>query len=163
MSNTEHGQWVDVRFDCLPLRSAGSLKDPDDASPKLVQKLHRIRQAIDKHGRLNSYFLHNAACTYYFTNDPGIGMVQFTFEGVILTEANDLKSHSCDLTIELARETCSWINQSIVDWLAESVQRAVLVEFNRYISAGDLTKTLERLAAIQKASEEAGGFVGMYL
>jgi hypothetical protein len=163
MADTALGQWVEVRFDCLPLRSAGNLEIPDDASPKLAQKLQRIRQAIDKHGSLNSYFLHNATCTYYLTNNPLIGMVQFNFEGVVLTEANDLSSHSCDLRVELARETCSWINQSIVDWLAESVQRAVLVDFNRYISEGDLTKTLERLAAIQKASEESGGFVGMYL
>jgi heme-degrading monooxygenase HmoA len=47
--------------------------------------------------------------------------------------------------------------------LTVAVQRAVLVEFDRYVQAGDLTKTIERLEALQKASDESGGFVGMYL
>jgi hypothetical protein len=163
MSSAELGRWVEVKFDCLPLRSAGKISVPEDASPKLAEKLMRIQAAIDKHGTLNSYYLHNATCTFHLTNDPAIGMFQFNFEGVLLTDARDLKSHSCDLNVELARETCSWVNQTIVDWLAETVQRAVLVEFDRYISAGDLSKTLQRLEALQKASEESGGFVGMYL
>jgi hypothetical protein len=37
------------------------------------------------------------------------------------------------------------------------------LEFNRYIQAGDLQKVQERLDRIQRASDEAGGFVGMYL
>ncbi|MFO0941461.1 MAG: hypothetical protein U0930_11910 [Pirellulales bacterium] len=163
IKNTEEGRWVEIKFDCLPLRSVGKMVVPDDASPKLAQKLSRIQAAIDTHGTLNSYYLHNATCVFHLTNDPAVGMFQFNFEGVLLTDGRDMKSHSCDFSVELARETCGWVNQSIVDWLAESVQRAVLVEFDRYIGAGDLTKTIQRLEALQKASEESGGFVGMYL
>jgi len=60
-------------------------------------------------------------------------------------------------------ETCSWLNQAIVDWLSSTVKRAVEIEFDRYIQAGDLQKVHERLAQIQRSSDEAGGFVGMYL
>ncbi|MBX3422063.1 MAG: hypothetical protein KF752_10970 [Pirellulaceae bacterium] len=163
MSNTEFGSWVDVKFDCLPLRSVRSFAAPDDASPKLAAKLERMRVARESHGSMGSYYLHNATCTFHFTNDPALGMCQYSFEGVVLTDSQDMQARSCELTIELARDTCSWINQAIVDWLAESVQRAVLVEFNRFIQAGDLTKTIQRLESMNKASDDAGGFVGMYL
>ena len=157
------GKWVDIAFDCLPLRSLGQVKVPDDASPKLVKKLMRMQKALETHGSLNSYYLHNARCVFHFTNDPNVGMCQFELEGVILTDSNDMHARACDLQIELSRETCSWIQQSIVDWLAVTVQRAVLVEFNRYIQAGDLSKTIQRMQDLQKATEESGGYVGMYL
>lgn len=157
------GRWVEIVFDCLPLRAMQGATIPDDASPKLAAKLDRIRAAREKHGAYNSYYLHNAKCTYYFTNDPKIGMCQFEFEGVVLTDPTDMQARACDLGIELARETCSWLNQAVVAWLTESIDRAVLVEFNRYIQLGDLTKTIERIEALQKEADEAGGFVGMYL
>lgn len=163
MSDSELGRWVEVKFDCIPLRTVEKMTIPEDASPKLAQKLARIQSAKATHGTLNTYYLHNASCVFHLTNNPAVGMFQFNFEGVLLTDNQDMKSHSCDLQVELARETCSWVNQSIVDWLAETVQRAVLVEFDRYINAGDLSKTIQRMEAIQKASEESGGFVGMYL
>lgn len=157
------GRWVDVAFDCMPLRTVPRVDVPIDASPKLAAKMLRVKAAIEKHGALNSYYLHNASCTYYLTNDPLLGMMQYRFEGVVLTDSGDMKPLSCDLQIELVKETCCWLNQSIVDWLAETVQRSVMVEFGRYISAGDLSKTIDRIEQIQKASEESGGYVGMYL
>ncbi len=36
-------------------------------------------------------------------------------------------------------------------------------EFNRYIEAGDLAKTTARIEKIRAESDDAGGFVGMYL
>lgn len=163
MKEDKLGQWVEISFDCLPLRTVNRLDAPMDASPKLAEKLLRIKAAIDKHGVLNSYYLHNAACIFHLTNDASMGMMHFSFEGTLLTDSNDLEALSCDLQVELKKETCSWLNQAIVDWLSETVRRAVLVEFNRFIKAGDLTKTMQRIAELQKASEEAGGFVGMYL
>ncbi len=157
------GHWVEVEFDCMPLRTVPRVDVPLDASPKLAGKILRVKTAIEKHGTLNSYYLHQASCTYHLTNDPSQGMMQFEFEGVVLTDERDLEARSCDLRVELRRETCSWLNQSIVDWLAETVQRNVLIEFNRYISEGDLSKTVARIEQIQQASDEAGGFVGMYL
>ncbi len=157
------GQWVEVAFDCLPLRTISRVDVPMDASPKLAEKMLRVRSAIEKHGALNTYYLHNATCTYHLTNDPMQGMMRYRFEGVVLTDASDTDARSCDLLVQLAEETCSWLNQAIVDWLAETVQRSVLVEFNRYIRAGDLTKTVERIEQLQQASDDAGGYVGMYL
>jgi hypothetical protein len=159
----ENQRWVEIVFDCLPLRTVSRVDVPIDASPKLAAKMLRIKAAIEKHGTLNSYYLHAATCTFYLTNDPLQGMVQFSFEGTVLTDTHDVEARSADLTVTLARETCSWINQTIVDWLSETVPRAVLVEFNRYIRAGDLTQAIQRIEKIQKASDEAGGFVGMYL
>ena len=156
-------RWVEVVFDCLPLRSVPRTDVPIDASPKLAAKMLRIKAAIEKHGTLNSYYLHNATCSFHFTNDPMDGMVQFSFEGVVMTDTRDLEARSADLKVELARETCGWINQTIVDWLNATVPRAVRVEFNRYIAAGDLSQAIKRMEKIQEASDAAGGFVGMYL
>jgi hypothetical protein len=161
--NQPNGQWVEVEFDCMPLRSLPRVDAPLDASPKLAAKMLRVKLALEKHGALNAYYLHNAHCTYHLTNDPLQGMMEFEFEGVVLTDEHDLSARSCELQVSLIRETCSWLNQSIVDWLAETVRRNVLIEFNRYISAGDLTKTLERIERSRQASDEAGGFVGMFL
>ncbi len=157
------GHWVDVVFDCMPLRTVTRVDAPLDASPKLTAKILRVKAALEKHGTLNSYYLHNATCTYHLTNDPRQGMMEFEFEGVVLTDQRDLQSRSCDLQVSLRRETCSWLNQSIVDWLSETVQRNVLIEFDSYIAQGDLTKTLERIEQTQQASDESGGYVGMYL
>lgn len=163
MESVHYGTWVDIVFDCLPLRTVTRVDVPIDASPVLAEKMLRVKQAIEKHGVLNTYFLHNARCTFHFTNDPRDGMVEFIFDGTVLTDAADLHTQSCDLRVMLERETCSWLNQSIVDWLSATVQRAVQVEFDRYIRAGDLQKVQERLERIQRASDESGGFVGMYL
>ncbi|MCC7336920.1 MAG: hypothetical protein IT422_17660 [Pirellulaceae bacterium] len=147
----------------MPLRSVPRVDVPLDASPKLAAKILRVKTALEKHGSLNSYYLHNAKCIYHLTNDPQQGMMEFEFEGVVLTDERDMQARSCDLLVALKRETCSWLNQSIVDWLGETVRRNVLIDFNRYISQGDLSKTLERIEQTQHASDEAGGFVGMYL
>ncbi|MCC6508907.1 MAG: hypothetical protein IT423_07355 [Pirellulaceae bacterium] len=163
MNKDTYGTWVDIAFDCLPLRTVTRVDIPIDASPVLAAKMLRVKQAIEKHGVLNSYFLHNAHCKFHFTNDPREGMVEFEFDGTVLTDTHDLQTQSCDLHVTLTRETCSWLNQTIVQWLSGSVQRAVQLEFDRYIKAGDLQKVQERLDRIQRASDEAGGFVGMYL
>ena len=163
MDENKLGRWVEISFDCLPLRTVSRVDVPMDASPKLAAKMLRVKTAIEKHGTLNTYYLHNAACIYHLTNDASQGMMQFRFEGTILTDSKDVEARNCDLQVELEKETCSWLNQAIVDWLSETVQRSVVVEFNRYIQAGDLGKTLERLEQLQQATEDAGGFVGMYL
>ncbi len=118
---------------------------------------------MDKHGTLNTYYLHNATCTFHFTNDPLEGMVQFSFEGAVMTDTKDLEARSADLDVQLVRETCGWINQTIVAWLRSTVTQAVRVEFNRFIAAGDLSLAIKRMEKIQQASDAAGGFVGMYL
>ncbi len=157
------GQWVEFEFDCLPLRSVARLDVPLDASPAYEAFVLRVKAAVTKHGMLNSYYLHRAVCRFHLTNDPTSGMVEFDVEGVVLTGENDLKTRGVDLIIHLNQETCPWLNETSVEFLAESVKHAVAVEFNRYIQAGDLTKTKERIDAMQHQLEQGDGFQAMYL
>lgn len=155
--------WVDIRFDCLPLRTVSRLDAPLDASPRLQQFYDNVKAAIAKHGRHNSYYLYNARCTFHFTNHPDIGLVEFAFEGVVLTDPTDVQTLSCDLQVQLARETCDWLSQPIVNWLAETVTRAVRVEFDRYIAAGDLAQAQARAAKLEEQLGQTGGYLGMDL
>ena len=90
-------------------------------------------------------------------------MSQFRFDGTVLTDEDDCKTVRSDLRVELVRETCDWLTAPATDWLAESVSRAVEVEFDRYIEAGDLAQTKARIEKLKAESDERGGFVGMYL
>ncbi len=157
------GQWVEIEFDCLPLRSISRLEAPIDASPKYEQFVQRVKAAMEKHGSFNTYYLHRGTCTFHLTNATGHGEIIFEFEGTALTGEKDLKTKSVDLNVTLLRETCGWLSEPIVQFFNESVQHAVLVEFNRYIEAGDLTKTEERMKKLSAQSEQGDGFVGMYL
>ena len=157
------GQWVEVAFDCLPLRSVTRLDVPVDASPVYEQFVLRVKAAMERHGTHNTYYLHRGTCAFHLTNNPQRGTVNFAFEGTALTDPNDLHTKALDLTVKLASETCGWLSEPFVGFLAESVQHAVLVEFDRYIEAGDLKKTEQRIKAIQQRSDAAEGFVGMYL
>ena len=156
-------QYVDIEFDCLPLRSVGRLDIPIDASPKYRSRCERIKKALEIHGSHNTYFLYNAQCTFHLTNQSDFGMIQFRFSGTALTDATDQKTLRCALEVELVRETCDWLIQPVSAWLAETVPRAVQVEFDRYIAAGDLAQTVERIEQLQAQSDERGGFLGMYL
>ncbi|MEX2027337.1 MAG: hypothetical protein WEH44_08545 [Pirellulaceae bacterium] len=156
-------QWVEIVFDCLPLRSIGRLDIPIDASPKFRQRCERIKQAMEKHGSHNSYFLYGASCKFHLTNKPDHGTVEFRFEGTVLTDASDLTTQTADLEVELVRETCDWLTAPVVAWFAQSVSEAVKIEFDRYIEAGDLTRAKERAARMQAEMEKSGGYVGMYL
>jgi hypothetical protein len=97
------------------------------------------------------------------TNATNRGEIAFEFEGTALTGQADRKTRSVDLQVTLLRETCGWLSQPIVEFFAESVQHAVLVEFDRYIDAGDLSKTEERMQRLAEENELGQGFVGMYL
>jgi hypothetical protein len=157
------GRWVDIEFDCLPLRSVTRLDIPVDASPAYEQFVLRVKAAIDKHGSHNAYYLSSASCTFHLTNDPEIGTVRYAVEGTVLTDVEDLKTRAADLTVSLESETCPWLTEPIVEFLAESVRHAILTEFNRYIEAGDLRRTQERINKLQAETDASGGFVGMYL
>jgi len=156
-------RYVDISFDCLPLRSVGRLDIPLDASPKYRERCERIKEAIDRHGMHNSYFLYNARCTFHLTNRDEVGSIEFRFEGAALTDETDTKTKCCDLTAQLVQETCDWLTEPIVEWFRDSVNRAVAVEFDRYIAAGDLKQTVQRIEKLQAESDDQGGYVGMYL
>ena len=156
-------RWVEITFDCMPLRSIGRLDIPIDASPRYRQFCESVKAAIEKHGSHNSFFLYNARCKYRLVNSADRGLIDFKFQGAVLTDANDTSTQSCDLEVELVGETCDWLNSTIVAWFADTVPRSVAAEFDRYIAAGDLEQTRDRIAKIQAASDDADGFVGMYL
>ena len=156
-------RWVEITFDCLPLRSLGRLDIPLDASPKFRAQCERIKSALEKHGTLNTYYLRNAECVFHLTNDPQRGMLQFTFEGTIFTDADDLRTTASDLHVEIRRETCDWMTEPVVQWFHVSVSRAVEVEFDRYITAGDLEKTKLRMEQLRLQADAQGGYLGMYL
>jgi UDP-N-acetyl-D-mannosaminuronic acid transferase (WecB/TagA/CpsF family) len=154
---------VEISFDCLPLRSVGRFDVPIDATEEEQVLYERIKLAAEKHGVHNAYYLHNARCVFHLTNDPAFGTVHFRFEGTVLTAADDLNTRHCDVAAELVGETCDWLTQPAVEWLAETVGHAVRVEFDRYISAGDLEKTVKRIEQLQAETEAKGGFLGMGL
>ena len=156
-------RWVDITFDCLPLRTITRLDIPIDASPKYRAKCEAIKAAMDKHGTHNSYYLHNAHCIFHVINSDQVGAIDFAFSGTVLTDADDKQCKSADLHVELHGETVDWLTAPITRWFAETVTHAVRHEFDRYIDAGDLEKARERIARIEAASDDAGGFVGMYL
>ena len=156
-------RYVDIVFDCLPLRSVGRLDIPIDASPKYRARCERILRAIHTHGSHNTYFLYNAGCTFHLTNNADEGSLEFCFEGTVLTDDTDQKTEHCDLEVELVRETCDWLTEPIVAWFRETVSHAIRVEFNRYIAAGDLEQAIKRIERIQAQSDTHGGYLGMYL
>lgn len=156
-------RFVDITFDCLPLRTISRVDIPIDASPKYRARCERILKAMEAHGTFNTYYLYNTRCTYRLTNRDDVGMLEFRFEGTVMTDASDKHTERADLQVELARETCEWLTEPVVAWFIETVRRAVLVEFDRYIAAGDLEQAVQRVERMQKESDKSGGFVGMYL
>ncbi len=153
--------YVDISFDCLPLRSVPRLDAPlDDADPETAGFAQRVRTAVAKHGQFNTYYLYNAQCVFHLTNDEKIGMVGFRFEGTVLTDSADLKTLSCDLDAELNGEVCDWLTAAAVAWLKDTVTHAVRVEFDRYINAGDLRRTIHRMERVRAESDARGGFLG---
>src|SRR5262249_6595021 len=62
-------RYVEITFDCLPLRSISRMDIPIDASPRYRQRCENIKAAIEHHGSHNSYYLYNAQCVFHLTND----------------------------------------------------------------------------------------------
>lgn len=156
-------RYLDITFDCLPLRSVGRFDIPIDASPEYRAQCERIKLAAEKHGLHNSYYLHNASCVFHLTNDQHFGMLEFGFEGTVLTDPDDQKTLRCDLEVQLRQETCDWLTEPIVAWFAETVSHAVRIEFDGYIAAGDLEQTIQRIERSQAESDAQGGFLGLGL
>lgn len=153
---------VMISFDCLPLRSVVRLDIPIDASPKYRAHCERVKAAIEQHGQHNTYYLYNAECVFRLTNGEE-GMLQFVFTGTVVTDEADRKTRHCALDVQLVKETCDWLTEPVVKWFHDTVSRAVAVEFNRYIEAGDLQQTVDRINKLQAEMESQGGYMGMFL
>lgn len=154
---------VEIAFECLPLRSIRRWDTPIDASPSFQAKCGRMQQALLKHGSFNTYFLHNAACVFHLTNNPGEGLLHFTFEGTVTTDATDRRAVAADLQSVLKFESCDWLTEPVVRWFKDAMSRAVMIDFDRYIASGDLGRTQQRLALENARFEESRGYVGMGL
>lgn len=151
---------VDIEFDCLPLRSVGRVDVPLDASPAFRARCERLKHAMDLHAAENAYFLYNTQCTYHLANSEIANMLRFTFDGTVLTDRSDRQAERADLTIELVAETCGGVPTAALEWLQRVVERAVVVEFDRFISAGQLTTRVAELGRVDSIST-VSGFSGM--
>ncbi len=151
---------VDIAFDCLPLRSVSRVDVPLDASPAFRMRCERLQQAIAAHSGENAYFLYNTRCTYRFANSDIENMLRFSFDGTLLTDRSDCKADRADLNIVLAAETCHGVPPAALDWLRGIIKRAVLIEFDRFISAGQLAARVSQLGTVDSITDIAG-FAGM--
>ena len=153
---------IDIAFDCLPHRSVGRVDIPLDASPEFRARLEHLKRSIDTHGVANAYFLYNSRCIFRLANSDIEGMLRFSFEGTVLTDRSDAKAASADLAVELVSETCGGVPAAVLEWFCGAVERAVLVEFDRFISAGHLEQRVNELDAMTHLAE-LSHFKGMNL
>lgn len=153
---------VDIAFDCLPLRSVERMDVPLDASPSFRARCERLQHAIEVHGNENAYFLYNTRCTYRLANSAIENMLRFSFDGTLLTDRSDCKADRADLNIVLAAETCGGVPSAALQWLRRVVERAVLIEFDRFIVAGRLAERVSQLGNIDSIANIAD-FAGMNL
>jgi hypothetical protein len=151
---------VDIAFDCLPLRSVARVDIPLDASPAFRARCEHLQQAIEAHPVQNAYFLYNTRCTFRLANSDIDSMLRFSFDGTLLTDRSDCKADQADLDVLLTAETCGGVPASALDWLNVIVKRAVLIEFDRFISDGQLAVRLHALGEVENINEIAG-FAGM--
>jgi hypothetical protein len=152
--------FVDIAFDCLPLRSVGRVDVPLDASPALRARYERLQKAIAAHGTQCAYFLYNTRCVYRLANSNIEGMLRFSFDGTVLTDHSDCRADRADLEIELTAETCLPVSPEVLAWYRRMVERAVLIEFDHFIAAGALAERLTELAEVDSIADVAD-FAGM--
>jgi hypothetical protein len=151
---------VDIAFDCLPLRSVNRIDVPLDASPAFRSRCEHLREAIAKHGTQNAYFLYNSRCVFRLANSDMHNMLRFSFEGTVLTDLGDAHASKADLQVELAAETCGSLPPEVLAWFHGIVERAVLIEFDRFILAGALAERVSQIGQVERIADVAG-FAGM--
>jgi hypothetical protein len=151
---------VDIAFDCLPLRSIGRVDIPLDASPEFRERGEQLRRALEAHAGENAYFVYNTQCTFRLANSEIANVLRFTFDGTVLTDRSDCKADRADLEIVLVAETCGGVPPAALEWLRGVVEQAVLVEFDRFISEGQLAARVANLGQVEDAGSLCG-FAGM--
>jgi hypothetical protein len=129
---------IEIAFDCLPLRSVGRLDIPLDASEAFRRRAEKVKAALNDFGAERTYFLYNGHCVFRFANSDVEGACRHEFEGVVRTDLGDRLCQQVLVEVRLASETCGGIPGEVEAWLAERVRRAVGIEFDRFIAAGQL-------------------------
>ncbi|MCC7476351.1 MAG: hypothetical protein IT425_13230 [Pirellulales bacterium] len=147
---------VDIAFDCLPLRLVGRVDVPLDASPTLRTRSERLRAALVQFEIERAYYLYNTRCTFRLANSEIDNMLRFSFEGVVLTDRSDCKANQAELSIELVAETCGGVPATVYEWLQGTIRRAVLIEFDRFIAAGQLANRVAELGTVENATSLSG-------
>lgn len=151
---------VDIAFDCLPLRSIGRLDAPLDAPAEFRRRHEILAAAMERFGPDRTYFLYNARCVFRLANSEIEGMVRYEFDGILRTDASDLLTEFVDLEATLASETCGGLPSEVEAWFNERVEKAVAIEFDRFIAAGQLSQRSSELGQDVIPSNLAG-FSGM--
>ena len=124
-----------------------------DASGVYRIRYERLRAAIDEFGTERCYYLYDAHCSFHFANSEVEGMVRFNFEGIVRTDAGDALSDEVDLETELSSETCGGVPPEVQVWLADRVEQAVAIEFNRYVAAGQLGSRSAEIGQLERLSD----------
>lgn len=151
---------IDIAFDCLPLRSVSRVDIPIDASPTFRERCERLQRAIEAYDSAHAYFLYNTRCVYRLANSAVENMLRFRFGGTVLTDLSDGKAERADLDVELVAETCGPIPPEVLAWFRSIVTRAVLIEFDRFIAAGQLSARVDKLGSVDSIVD-LSDFAGM--
>ena len=158
-------QNVNIVFECLPLGRVSHAGMPLDASDEQRALWRRFRAAMNKHGRENTYFLYNADCTFRLSNrnsETNSEFVRFLFEATVRTDAMDERPIEIDLACQLADSDFEQpLAPEVLEFFQEAVRRAVLVEFQHFINAGNLKRTLAQREQLLREWDRNRGFVGM--
>ncbi|OHB77843.1 MAG: hypothetical protein A2W31_00750 [Planctomycetes bacterium RBG_16_64_10] len=154
---------VQITFECLPLQTVGRVDVPLDASPGYRHRCERIKHALDTHGATNTYYLVNAHAVFHLANSNVTGMLRFAFDGTVTTDASDRCTQSVDLEVRLVSHTCPWLTEPVRTWFHETVRRAVAVEFDRYLEADNLSRTVTQLDRVLVEGTAVDDPEGMYL
>jgi hypothetical protein len=139
---------VDIAFDCLPLRSVVRVDVPLDASPAFRARCEQLQRAIEIHHSENAYYLYNTRCVLRLANSDVANMVRFSFDGTVVTDLSDCKAERADLAIELTAETCGGMPAEVLAWFRQVVERAVMIEFDRFIAAGQRDARVTELGSV---------------
>ena len=131
--------------------------------PPTAHCVNASRWRLRLTARTTPIFSITPAVSFTSLTRTNLGTLEFGFEGVVMTDAADVRTIGCDLRAKLVRETCDWLTEPVVRWFEETVSRAVAVEFDRYIEAGDLEQAKLRLRKLEDLSDASGGYLGLYL
>lgn len=148
---------VEITFSCLPLRSIGRLDVPIDASGIYRIRHQRLQAALRAHGAERTYYLYDARCIFRLANSEVEGMVRFDFEGIVRTEAGDALTEEVEIDVRLTSDTCGGVPPEVETWLKQRVEKAVAIEFDRFIAAGQLRRRTDELGSLEQLSD-LGGF-----
>jgi hypothetical protein len=97
---------------------------------------------------------------FHLANSEVENILRFEFEGIVRTDASDLLTESADLAVTLTSETCGGVPAEVLTWFKARVEKAVAIEFDRFIAAGQLSQRSQEIGQIARLSDLAG-FSGM--